>query len=302
MPKVFGKYEPSEQLTLRVHFETDDNSIDSRTLASTLVFLKETLDEIQREYGSTKALALQVRPFEKGSFGFPIDLFQYDFQVLVASLDFSSLNDYVQTLIEIIKLKIALKGAKAKKVEKNDGSELQVVLPDGTRIPATDRAVNIYNNSNVVNYHINMAGGALKVDESVKEIKLLDNKGEEVLSLPKTSFEILEHSESPEPEAERTRTETVPLNIYQLTFSDRHQWQFFYHGIKISARIKDDVFLVRIEKGTEKFANGDTLVCDLEIKQIFDNQANTYINQNYTVTKVHRHHSRPEQIEMDVEV
>jgi hypothetical protein len=281
-----------------VHFEIDDNAIDSGTLASTLVFLKETLDEIQREYGSTRALALQVRPFEHGSFGFPIDIFQYDFKALAASIDFHTISEYVKTLIEIIKLKIALKGAKAEKVEKTDKNEVQVVLPDGTRVPATDRSVNIYNNSNVVNYHIHLAGNALKLDDSVKELRLLDRGGAELLSLPKASFETLEKTDNSEPEPERSVTETVPLNIYQITFSERHQWQFYYHGIKISARIKDEAFLERVARGTEKFANGDTLVCDIVVGQVFDNQANTYINRSYTVTRVHRHHLRPEQGEI----
>lgn len=298
MPKILGKYDPSEELTLRVHFETDDNAIDSGTLASTLVFLREALDEIQREYGSTKALAVQVRPFEPGSFVFPIDIFQYDFKALVGSIDFHTLNEYVETLIEIINLKIALKGAKAKKVEKADNNEVQVVSPDGTRIPATDRAVHIYNNSNVVNYHINMAGSALRVDDSVKEVRLLDRAGVELLSLPKASFETMGQADTPEPEPERTRTETVPLNIYQITFSERHQWQFYYHGIRVSARVKDEAFLERVAAGAEKFANGDTLVCDLVIGQIFDAQANTYINRSYAVVKVHQHHPRPEQGEI----
>jgi hypothetical protein len=295
MPKVLGKYEPTEELTLRVHFDTDDNAIDSRTLASTLVFLKETLDEIQREYGSTKALALQVRPFETGSFGFPIDIFQYDFVALVASIDFHTLNEYVKTLIEIITLKITLKGAKAEKVEKTAENEVQVALPDGTHASATERSVNIYNHSSVVNYQINLAAGALKMDDSIKGMRLLDSKGEELLRLPKASFEMLEQADSPEPEPERSRVETAPLNIYQITFSERHQWQFYYHGIRISARIKDETFLERVAKGTERFANGDTLVCDLEVRQIFDHQANTYINHSYTITRVHQHHPRPEQ-------
>ncbi len=305
MPKIFGKYDPTEELTIRVDFETENNAIDSRTLAAILVFLKGTFDEIQRESGSTRAIAMQVRPFEKGSFGFPLDIFQYDFIrdipaviAVTSAIDFHSLTELLRIFIEIIRLKIELKGQKAEKVEQNDKNGTVVITANGDRIPAGQRAINIYNNSKIVNYNINIAGKSLRDDESVNEMRILDRDGSELIRLPKSTFETLGIPDDSEPEPERSFVETLPLNIYQLTFSDKHQWEFYYHGIRIRARIEDENFIARVKGGVEKFANGDVLVCDLEVGQIYDKQANTYINRYYTIKRVHFHHLRADQLEL----
>jgi hypothetical protein len=119
--------------------------------------------------------------------------------------------------------------------------------------------------------------------------------------MPKSSFGTLEISDTTEPEPERSHIETVPLNIYQITFSEKHQWQFYYQGMRIRARITDEKFIEKVSEGAEKFANGDTLICDLEIGQIFDKQANTYINRYYLIRTVHRHHPRADQTEMQID-
>jgi len=66
---------------------------------------------------------------------------------------------------------------------------------------------------------------------------------------------------------------------------------FIYN--KITAKISED-FFAKIDSG-EKFAKGDSLEAEFEIRQEFDLAANTYINKGYKITKIINHIPRVEQ-------
>ncbi len=55
-----------------------------------------------------------------------------------------------------------------------------------------------------------------------------------------------------------------------------------------------DDFYEAINKG-EKFAKGDQLEAELEIRQILDETVNAYINKSYKISRILRHIPRPEQ-------
>ena len=59
----------------------------------------------------------------------------------------------------------------------------------------------------------------------------------------------------------------------------------------------------KIEKGEVAFRSGDRLIVNLEIEQVFNEAANTFINDSYRITKVLQHIPRTgiEQQNLDFE-
>ena len=88
------------------------------------------------------------------------------------------------------------------------------------------------------------------------------------------------------------------LSITSLSFEINIKWVFYYEGNKFAAKINDDEFVRLIDSG-EKFAKGDALEAEFEIKQEFYEPANTYVNKSYKIIKIIRHIPRPEQGRLD---
>ena len=88
------------------------------------------------------------------------------------------------------------------------------------------------------------------------------------------------------------------LNIVRLSFDKSQKWEFYYDGNKITAKINDVDFLLKIDSG-ETFAKGDSLEVELEILQEFDQTVNTYVNKSYKINRIIRHIPRPPQGKLD---
>lgn len=93
--------------------------------------------------------------------------------------------------------------------------------------------------------------------------------------------------------------ENVKLNLLKVVFDKRYKWEFYKHGVKISASIKDDSFLDRVASG-EAFAKGDVLVTKLQTNQKFDSALNAFINKSYEVLEVLNHIPRSKQMKLEI--
>ena len=61
--------------------------------------------------------------------------------------------------------------------------------------------------------------------------------------------------------------------------------------------MKDEIFFKKIEKGEVAFRSGDKLIVDLEIIQVFNESANTFVNESYHIMKVIEHMPRVSSIQ-----
>ena len=86
----------------------------------------------------------------------------------------------------------------------------------------------------------------------------------------------------------------------KVVFQRNRKWEFIYQGNKISAEIVDDEFWNKINVLGLRFGKGDILTVDLEITQIFDYDANVYLNKSYRVLKVLGYRQAPRQIQLDL--
>jgi hypothetical protein len=95
-------------------------------------------------------------------------------------------------------------------------------------------------------------------------------------------------------ERQEGRTRTVPqdavVTIIKAIYgkSDR-KWEFVWNGVKISALIKDPIFLADLKMRKYLIGTGDALDVVLSIEQVWDDEANVWLNADYTVSHVRKH-------------
>jgi len=74
---------------------------------------------------------------------------------------------------------------------------------------------------------------------------------------------------------------------------------FHYDGKKISARIEDENFYKKLLNRQIQFMNGDILIVDQEIDQVFNEIANTYENKKYIIKLVRDIKQHPKQFRLN---
>ena len=134
----------------------------------------------------------------------------------------------------------------------------------------------------------------LNNDPAITGFEITDKNEKPFIRVDKSEFvEMAQKSEEIE-EGERRIVEAATVNIVRVSFEENLKWDFYYRGIKISAKIADPNFYELIDKG-EAFAKGDILEIELQINQRFEEGVNTYVTKSYQVNKIVRHLSRNEQ-------
>ena len=96
--------------------------------------------------------------------------------------------------------------------------------------------------------------------------------------------------------------EKQELSVFKIVFKENYKWEFFYSGSKIYASLKDKSFFKKIEKGEAAFRSGDRLIVVLEIEQIFNEAANTFVNEKYNILKVIEHIPRVSSIQHTLDI
>jgi hypothetical protein len=87
----------------------------------------------------------------------------------------------------------------------------------------------------------------------------------------------------------RVVTRDASLRIIKPSFEPRYKWDFSYLGVRIAAMVRDTVFLENVGRGSESFASGDLLDCELQIGEEWNPALNAYVQKGYEVVRVNRH-------------
>ena len=153
---------------------------------------------------------------------------------------------------------------------------------------------NIYEHSLVVKDALAQNFDALKNDPAITGFEITDKNEKPLVVVDKSEFEDLSQKSEEIEEGERKLIEAATVNIVRLSFEENLKWDFYYRGIKISAKIADPAFFELIDKG-EAFAKGDVLEIELQINQRFEESVNTFVTKSYQVNRIIRHLARNEQ-------
>ena len=193
----------------------------------------------------------------------------------------------------MIELKKFLKGKKAKEI-KHQGDKTKITNNNGEVLIIENATFNIYEHSPLVKDALTQNFDVLNNDPAITGFEITDKHEKPLVRVDKSEFIDMAQKSDEIEEWERRIIEAATVNIVRLSFEENLKWDFYYRGIKISAKIADPNFYDLIDKG-EAFAKGDVLEIELQISQKFDDAVNTYVTKSYQVNKIVRHLSRNEQ-------
>lgn len=280
----------------KIKFDGQQHQVDANVLISSLIHTTTIVQEVNRYLNSGKKIEIKVKALEKGSFLCHIELIETALDSLKNLLTKDNIevgSAIVGTLVGLIELKKFLKGKKPTKVQL-EGDTTRIVNKDGNVFIIENATFNIYENSPVVKDALAQNFDALNNDPAITGYEIIDKNEKPLVRVSKDEFTDLSQKSEEIEEGERKLIEAATVNVVRVSFEESLKWDFYYRGIKISAKISDPKFYELIDKG-EAFAKGDILEVELQISQMFDESVNTFVTKSYQVNKIIRHLSRNEQ-------
>lgn len=280
----------------KIKFDGQQHQVDANVLVSSLIHTTTIVQEVNKYLNSGKKIDIKVKALEKGSFLCHIELVETTLDNLKNLLTKENIavgSAIISSVVGLIELKKFLKGKKAKEV-KQHGDKTKIISNDGNVLIIDNATFNIYEHSSVVKDALTQNFDVLNNDPAITGFEITDKNEKPFVRVNKSEFvDMAQKSEEVE-EGERTIVEAATVNIVRVSFEENLKWDFYYRGIKISAKISDPTFYELIDKG-EAFAKGDILEVELQINQKFDETVNTFVTKSYQVNKIIRHLSRNEQ-------
>ncbi len=280
----------------KIKFDGQQHQVDANVLISSLIHTTTIVQEVNKYLNSGKKIEIKVKALEKGSFLCHIELVETTLDSLKNLLTKDNIEvgaAIVATVVGLIELKKFLKGKKAKDVQ-TQGDKTKIVNKDGNIIIIENATFNIYEHSPVVKDALAQNFDVLNNDPAITGFEITDKSEKPLVRVEKSEFADLSQKSEEFEEGERKLVEAATINVVRVSFEENLKWDFYYRGIKISAKIADPTFYELIDKG-EAFAKGDVLEVELQINQKFDESVNTFVTKSYQVNKIIRHLSRNEQ-------
>ncbi len=283
----------------QIRFGVAKHDVSVVTAVSSLLGIAEIIKEVGYATGREK-IDVSIRAPQPGSVVFDIVL------VLLASdpnqilTNTQNVLDIGKTLLDILTVAKQTGGERPKtsSVETKGNKTITTVLSQkgNTYIFNGDVhvAANLLGNNSGVQRNMKTIGEAGKKDDELKSLSvILDSEEVEV---QQDDFDSLEKI-ADDVDVNEIVDACAPLTIIRPSFDQKLKSDFYYRGNKIACWIQDAGFYKEIDAG-KKFAKGDTLECNLVIKQKFQADVNTYVNNLYVITKVLKHMPRGEQMQL----
>lgn len=285
-------------------YNGDLEYIDFDTLYTSQLHFTEFIKELKQSLSPDGDLQIKVKALPKGSF--PIELY-LDFELAKDVLAWGggallAAGGFISAINSIFDLFKNLKGNKPDKEEvKGDNT---IIYIDNRTFEIPTSIYNIVKNNPKIRQEISLSFEKIEDDIDITGVELLDEEKRSLIEIAKEEFVFFDRRATEKILYEEIPADiTVPknnqiLSIFKVVFSKGFKWQFIYKGIKISANIEDNDFLLNVTKGNLSFSNGDAMNCDIQIKQTFNEIANTFENSSYTIKKVNEIIPRPKQTRM----
>ncbi len=283
-----------ENIVIKFEIDKDKNEANALAVASAMEAIATMIEEVHQGFKDNHKLLVKARPFNPGSFEIPLDL------IVIAAVSTSFFDkDIISGVLNIIKeyfnIKNLLKG-ETPKIENG-----KVIIKDNV-INANNITITLLTPSSPANQLVSKAIKNANCDDSIKDMQIIrDSNKDEIAHVEKSQFgyyEIIQATiELPEEKAKKVK-ETLVIYGPILDANSQMLWHFIRDGKSIRANITDNDFLSKVGIG-EQFAAGDTLEVDLLIRQKYNQMLDTYIDSKKTITKVHKHTEKQNQMEID---
>lgn len=259
-----------------------------------------------------REIAINIKPFEKGSFIIDLYLFaQTNFNQILSFIS-SDYAEQIKTLLEWIGLTVAIVGGgkgliqlikflkdKPQNVEKLSSGDIRYTNKNGQSFTTNEKVNKLYNNCVIQNNTYQGFGkllqqkGINEINTYIKDdIKSLETiKKEDVEALKNFSEISGEENIINESESE------IYLKFKRGSFDgDGNNWSFRI-GNKdkdvIVAAVKDDIFLKKVKSGEIRPNHKDTFMATLKTKQKMKNEE---LITSYEIMKVLEYKEAPKQM------
>lgn len=276
---------------LEIKFGGDLHEIDVELLIESLINYSSATQEVSAYLSPGSQVDIKIKAPKQGSFIISVDLIAKIGENLFT-------RDNISLVAEIVTVIGGLYGFK-KWISKNgkpdiikpiDDKHIEISNNNGNIVISND-IYNIYQENPKVRENLRNTFIKLQEREEITDFSIKDtDKGIDIFKVEKEDFSLLASKDDEiELRKQRIIREKQDLSVFKIVFRENYKWEFFYQGTKIYASLKDDEFFKRIEKGEIAFRSGDKLIVDLEIEQVFNEAANTFVNDYYNILKVIDH-------------
>ena len=294
------------QNTLQIRYLGVSQQIDISTLVNSLLHISTMVQEINQDlnsfYSSDQTIEIRVNAFSSGSFAVQLELAARTPETLIKYLVKENTQiplEIIPSMVSLIEVKKFLAGKSPQKVEKLKSGKVALWRKDGQKMSVGRNVYLMYARNGNLNDALDKNFDTLAQDSNIGGFEISNGRVSSTIRIEREDFKTL--SRQNEILVEDSDIAIIPgtrLTVFKIVFHDKYKWQFYYKGIKISARINDERFFKQIDEG-KKFSKGDTLICELQINKIFDRSVNTYVNKSYQINRVFQHLPRPEQGKFD---
>lgn len=276
---------------IEIKFGGDLHEINVDLLIESLVSYSLVTQEAAAYVAPGARVNIKVQAPKEGSFTILLDLIAENAPNLFTKENLQLAANLVVIVGGLYGLKkwVSTKGKPESIKEKGDDN-IEIQNKNGS-IVIDKRVYNIYQTSSNTRENLRKTFSKLKDEEEIADFSIKDiDNNEEIFHIDKVDFDKMASDvDEIEQEKQKITKENQELSLFKIIFRENYKWEFYYQGNKIYASVDDSEFFTKIEKGEIAFRSGDRLIVDLEIEQVFNEAANTFINDSYRITKVIQH-------------
>lgn len=291
--------ETMQNRNLEIKFGGDLHEIDVDLLIESLVSYSSVAQEASAYLAPGTKVDIKIKAPKEGSFIILLDLVAQNGGDLFTTNNLSLAADIIGVVGSLYGLKKWIaKNGKPEIVRPHDDNSIEIVNNNGS-ITINNNVYSIYQENPKVRENLRRTFSALKEREEIVDFSIRDvDADQELFSVEQKDFALLASDDDEiEQKKQKVQKERQELSVFKVVFRENYKWEFYYQGVKIYASIRDEDFFKKIEKGEVAFRSGDKLIVDLEIEQIFNESANTFVNDAYFILKVIEHIPRTSSIQ-----
>ncbi len=284
---------------LEIKFGGDLHEIDADLLIESLVNYSSVTQEASAYLSPGIRVNIKIKAPKQGSFIILLDLIAQNGGDLFTKDNIFLTAAIVEIVGGLYGLKKWIaKNGKPEIIKPVDDNSIEISNNNG-KITINSNVYNIYQENPKVRENLRNTFAKLKEREEITDFSIRDvDANRDIFEVKKNDFHALASSDDEiEQRRQKVIKENQELSVFKIVFKENYKWEFFYQGTKIYASLKDEDFFKKIEKGEVAFRSGDKLVADLEIEQIFNEAANTFVNESFNILKVIEHMPRVSSIQ-----
>jgi len=282
----------SDNKNLEIKFGGDLHEIDVDLLIESLVNYSSVTQEAAAYLSPGIKVNIKIKAPKEGSFIILLDLIAQNAGDLFTRENATLASEIVGIVAGLYGLKkwIAKNGKPEIIKPHQEDNSIEISNTNGN-ITINQNVYNIYQENPKVRENLRNTFAKLKEKEEITDFIIRDSESQKnIFEVEREDFKLLASMDDEiEQKKQKVIKEKQELSVFKVVFKENYKWEFYYQGIKIYAALKDDNFFKKIEKGEIAFRSGDKLIVDLEIEQVFNESANTFVNDSYNILKVIEH-------------